>query len=132
VYGINNRIVGAISALILLPALVHASPGAKKQSIVVEVASTKTDTYTAYTRSNSWMKTRLPKESYSYTDILFAIVDGKHVVYSCVEHKKVCPLLDPGTKLSAEQDGNSMLLSPPNPSDKKASPTHYRLAPGGW
>ena len=133
IHGIYNRIA-AISVLILLPTIVYASPSPKKQkeTIVVEVASTKTDTHTSYTRSTSWVKSRLPKDSYTYTNILFAIVDGKHVVYSCAERKNVCPLLENGTKLSAEQDGDSMYLAPPNPSDKKASPTHYHLAPGGW
>jgi hypothetical protein len=124
----------SIFALILLPAIIYASPTPKKQkeSITVEVASTKTDSYVTYAHLNSLTKSRLPKDSYTYTDVIFAIVNGKHVVYSCAERKKVCPLLENGTKLSAERDGDSIYLTPPNPSDKKASPTHYRLAPGGW
>lgn len=133
IQGIYNRFA-AIFVLILLPTIVYASPTPKKQkeSITVEVASTKTDTYVTYARINSLTKSRLPKDSYSYTDVIFAIVNGKHVVYSCAERKKVCPLLENGTKLSAEQDGDSMYLAAPNSSGKKASPTHYRLAPGGW
>lgn len=131
--GKYNRFA-AVSVLILLPIITYASPTPKKQkeSITVKVASTKTDTYVTYTRINSLTKSRLPKDSYTYTGVIFAIVNGKHVVYGCAERKKVCPLLDNGTKLSAEQDGDSMYLAQPNPSDKKASPTHYRLAPGGW
>jgi hypothetical protein len=130
---ITSRIA-AISVLILAPTLLYPSPAPRKEkeTIIVEVASTKTDTYVSYAWINSVSKSRLPKDSYTYTDILFAIVDGKHVVYSCAEHKKVCPLLEAGAKLSAEQNGDSMYLSPLNSSDKKAAPTHYRLAPGGW
>ncbi len=130
---IRNRIA-AISFLILLPAVVHASPMPKKQkeSITVEVASTKTDTYVTYAHLNSLTKSRLPKDSYTYTDVIFAIVNGKHVVYSCAERKKVCPLLETGARLPAEQEGDSMLLAQPDSSDKRASSTHYHLTPGGW
>jgi hypothetical protein len=133
IHGICNRFA-AISVLILLPTIANASPAPKKQkeSITVEVASIKTDTYVTYARINSLRKSRLPKDSYTYTDVIFAIVNGKHVVFSCTERKQVCPLLEPGAKLPAEQDGDSILLAQPNSSDKKASPTHYRLAPGGW
>jgi hypothetical protein len=126
--------IATIGILILAPTLVCAMPKTNKQkeSIVVEVASTKTNVYTTYTRSTSWVKSKLPKDSYTYTDIIFAVVNGKHVVYTCAEHKNACPLLETGSKLPAEQDGDSMYLSPNASPDKKATPTHYRLASGSW
>jgi hypothetical protein len=123
-----------LAALILVPSLILAAPEPKKQkvSIVVEVASVKTNTHTTYTRSTSWVMSKLPKDSYMYTDIIFAVVNEKHVVYACAERDKACPVLEAGSKIPAESDGDSIYISTTLPSEKKPLVTHYKLAGNGW
>ncbi len=119
--------------LFLVPAIACAAPAPReKQNIEVEVASVKTNIYTSYTRSTSWAMSNLPKETYTYTDIIFAVVDGKHVVYTCADRKKVCPVLDAGSKVQAERDGDSIYITSTVPEDKKPLVAHYKLVSGGW
>ena len=124
----------ALAALILVPSLMFAAPEPKKQneSIVVEIASIKTNTHTTYTRSTSWVKSKLIKDGYIYTDIIFAVVNEKHLVYACAERDKSCPVLEAGSKIPAERDGDSIYISTTVPSRKKPLVTHYKLASTGW
>ena len=124
----------ALAALLLIPSLILATPEPKKQkeSIVVEVASIKTDTHTTYTRSTSWARSKLPRDSYTYTDIVFAVVNEKHVVYACAERDKACPVLDAGSKIPAERNGDSIYISSTVPSEKKPMVTHYKFVSNGW
>jgi hypothetical protein len=124
----------AIAALILVPSLVFAAPNSKKQkeSIVVEVASVKTNTHTTYTRSTSWAMSKLPKDSYTYTDIVFAVVNEEHVVFVCAERDKTCPVLEAGSKIPAERDGDSIHISSSSPSEKKPLVVHYKVVGNGW
>ena len=124
----------ALAALILVPSLILAAPEPKKQkeSIVVEVASIKTDTHTTHTRTTSWVMSRLTKDNYAYTDIIFAVVNEEHVVYACAERDKACPVLEAGSKVPAERDGDSIYISTTVPSEKKPLVTHYKLVGNGW
>jgi len=129
----NMNRLATLAALFLVPALAYATPAPKeKDSVEVEVASIKTNIYTSYTRSTSWAMSRLPKDSYTYTDIIFAVVDGKHVVYTCADRKKVCPVLDAGSKVQAERDGDSIYITSSVPSEKKPVVAHYKLVSGSW
>jgi hypothetical protein len=124
----------ALAALILIPSLVLAAPEPKKQkeSVVVEVASIKTNTHITYTRSTSWVMSKLPRDSYAYTDILFAVVNEEHAVYTCAERDKACPVLEAGSKIPAEKDGDSIYISTISPSEKKQLVTHYKLVSSSW
>jgi hypothetical protein len=128
----NRRFV--VAALILVPTLVFAAPEPRrsKESVVVEVASVKTNTHTTYTRSTSWVMSKLPRDSYAYTDIFFAVVGDSKLVYSCAERDKACPVLEPGSKIQAERDGDTLLISTMGPSEKKPLVTHYKLISTGW
>jgi|SRR5665213_1445945 len=128
-----NRIF-ALAALILVPALVSAAPEPRKskESIVVEVASVKTNTHTTYTRSTSWVMSKLPRDSYAYTDIIFAVVGDNKVVYSCAERDKACPVLEAGSKIPAERDGDTIFISTAGPSEKKPLVTRYKFLSNGW
>jgi hypothetical protein len=124
----------ALAALILIPALVSAAPTPKKskESIVVEVASVKTNTHTTYTRSTSWVMSKLPRDSYAYTDLFFAVVGDTKVVYSCAERDKGCPVLEAGSKIPAVRDGDTIFISTAGPSEKKPLVTRYKLVGNGW
>jgi hypothetical protein len=124
----------ALAAFILIPALVSAAPEPRKskESVTVEVASVKTDTHTTYTRSTSWVMSKLPKDSYVYTDIFFAVVGDTKLVYSCAERDKSCPVLEPGSKFQAERDRDMLMISSAGPSEKKPLLTHYKLVSTGW
>jgi hypothetical protein len=124
----------ALAALLLVPSLVFAAPEPRKskESVTVEVASVKTDTHTTYTRSTSWVMSKLPKDSYTYTAIFFARVGDTKLVYSCAERDKSCPVLEAGSKIQAERYGDSLLISTAGPSEKKPLVTHYKLVSTGW
>lgn len=124
----------ALAALILVPTLVSAAPEPRKskESIVVEVSSVKTNTHTTYTRSTSWVMSKLPRDSYIYSDIVFAVVGDAKVVMSCAERDKACPVLEAGSKIPAERDGDMVLISTTGPSEKKPLVTRYKLVGNGW
>jgi len=124
----------ALAVLILVPSLIFATPEPKKQkeSIVLEVASIKTNTHTSYTRSTSWAMSKLIKDGYTYTDIIFAVVNEEHLVYACAERDKACPVLEADSKIPAERDGDSIYISTAVPSGKKPLVTHYKLVSTGW
>jgi hypothetical protein len=127
-----NRIAG-FAALVLIPMLVCAAPTPKpRESIVVEVSSSKTNVHTSYKHGSGIFGNKLPNDAYSYTDIVFAVVDGKHLVYTCAEHNDACPLLESGSKVPAEREGDSIYILPTASSEKKPSPTHYKLVGNGW
>ena len=113
----------ALAALILVPSLIFATPEPRKQkeNIVVEVASIKTDTHTKHTRM-----------LYTYTDIIFAVVNEKRVVYACAERDRACPLVEAGSKIPAESDGDSIYISTTVPSEKKPLVIHYKFVSNGW
>jgi hypothetical protein len=123
-----------LAALILAPSLIFAAPEPKKQneSIVVEIASIKTNTHTTYTRSTSWVKSKLIRNGYIYTDIIFAVVNEQHLIYACAERDRSCPVLEAGSKIPAERDGDSIYISTAVASGKKPLLTHYKLASTGW
>jgi hypothetical protein len=128
-----NQIATFAILLFLASTLAYAKPAPKeKETIEVEISSVKTNIYTTYTRSTSWVMSKLPKDSYTYTDIIFAVVDGKHVVYTCADRKKVCPVLEAGTKVSAERDGDSIYISSTVPTEKKPVVAHYKIVSGSW
>jgi hypothetical protein len=128
-----NRIV-RLAVLALFPTLVCAAPTPKpRESITVEVSSIKTNVHTSYKRATSIFRNKLPNDAYTYTDIIFAVVDGNHVVYTCAEHNNVCPILESGSKLPAERDGDSIYISSAaSSSDKKPVLTRYKLVGNGW
>jgi hypothetical protein len=126
--------IAAIVVLILVPTVVFArqKPNKQRESVVVEVVSSKTKTHVSHAWGTGLSRNKMPDDAYTYTDVFFAIVDEKHVVYSCVERKKVCPLLEPGSKLTVEQVGNSIYIPNPGSSENKPSVAHYELVGGSW
>src|ERR1035438_8660445 len=114
-----NRIV-RIVVLGLVPTLLCAAPTPKpRESIVVEVSSSKTDVHTSYKHGWGIFGNKLPNDAYSYTDVIFALVDGQHVVCSCAPHKTPCPLWEPGSKVPAERARDSIYISSAASSSEK-------------
>ena len=110
--------------------LAHAKDKSKG-NVEIQVVSSKTSTYTEFSRGTP-LTSKTVKDAYAYTDHFFAIVNGKHLVYSCAERKKVCPMLESGSKITVEQDGDSIYIPVAGTSEQKPSYTHYKLVGESW
>ncbi len=106
--------------LILVPMIVFATPTKQTgESIQIEVVSTKTN----YHGSS-------PKV-FEYTEIMFARVNGKKLVFVCAQRADECPLIQAGKTYSADRVGNFIYLSMSSPDGKKSMPVKYKET-GTW
>jgi hypothetical protein len=71
------------------------------------------------------------KSPFSYTDLIFAQIAGKKVVYECVQRDDVCPIVESGKTYTADQDGHFLFLSMTTPDAKKAVSARFKLV-GKW
>ena len=69
--------------------------------------------------------------AFSYTDLVFTQIDGKKLVYECVQRGDICPMLEPGKSFDAEQDGSYLYIPVTAPELKKAISAKFKLV-GSW
>jgi hypothetical protein len=108
-----------IAFLILIPLAVLAKPNEKGTATVQVVNST-----TKFHGSSSG-------GIFTYTDLLFAQINGKNVVYECVQRGDICPVLESGKSYSADQEGVFIYLPMTSPELKKAVSSKFRQV-GSW
>jgi len=108
-----------IAVLFLIPLSVLATPKGK-ESTTLEVVS---------------MKTKIHNSSsgavFTYTNLLFTEVNGKKIVYECVQHGDICPLLESGKSYTVDREGAFMYLPMSTPEDKRVFPVKFKQV-GSW
>ena len=113
----NKTLIIAILALIPLSAF--AAPK-EKETIAVQVV---------------WSKTRIHKTSdrnlFTYTDLMFAELNGKKIVYECVQNGDICPMMQSGNTYSAGRDGAFIFITMGLPDDNKDLSVKYKQV-GTW
>jgi hypothetical protein len=108
-----------IAVLILTPLSALAMPNGKA-SITFQVDKSTTRIHGASTNN-----------SFSYTDLVFAQIAGKKLVYECVQRDDICPILEPGETYTADQEGHFLYLPMTGPELKKAATARFKLV-GSW
>ena len=104
---------------VLIPMVAFAAKK-EKDTINIHVVSAKTKIHGS-----------APREAFSYTDIMFAQVNGKNVVYTCDQRGDVCPVLESGKTYTVDREGDFILLPMTFAENKKPFFAKYKQA-GGW
>ena len=105
--------------LVLVPLSTFATPK-DKETIKLQVVTTKTRIHGSFSNN-----------AFAYTDLLFTQVNGKKVVYECVQRGNVCPMVEPGNTYTVDRDRDCIYISMSTPEDKKAISVKFRQV-GSW
>jgi hypothetical protein len=108
-----------IAFLVFMPLSAFAVPK-EKETIKLQVVTTKTRIHGSFSN-----------HAFAYTDLLFTQVNGKKVVYECVQHGDICPMVEPGNTYTVDRDGAFIYISMSTPEDKKAVSVKFRQV-GSW
>ena len=68
---------------------------------------------------------------FSYTDRMFARVNGKRIVLECAERGDYCPVLESGRAYNADQEKSFIYISSSSPEGEKTLSTKYKQV-GIW
>jgi hypothetical protein len=112
------RIVFAV--LIPMVACVALAAPKERENIELQVVSSKTKTHGSDLAS-----------IFTYTDVIFAVVNGKKMEYECAQHGDLCPVMESGKTYPAVQDGNLIYITMSSPGDKKSLSVKYQEV-GSW
>jgi hypothetical protein len=108
-----------IAFLILIPLSVFATPKEKGTTTILVV--------TARTNIHGTSSGTI----FTYTDLIFTQINGKNVVYECVQRGDICPVLESGKTYTADQEGAFIYISMTSPELKKAVSAKFRQV-GSW
>jgi hypothetical protein len=112
-----NR-VAKIAILVLIPLSAFAAQKGKETSI--QVVSLKTKIHNSSSGS-----------LFTYTNLLFTEVNGKRIVYECVQRGDICPLLESGKTYIADQEGAYIYFPMSTPKDNRVIPVKFKQV-GNW
>jgi hypothetical protein len=108
-----------IAFLILIPLSTFATPN-EKGTITLQVVTATTKIHGSS-----------PGNIFTYTDLMFTEINGKNVVYECVQRGDICPVLVSGKTYTADQEGPFIYISMSPPELKKAVSAKFRQI-GSW
>ena len=109
----------AIWAFIPLCAL--AAPKEKeKGSVKLQVVTSQTRVHGSYSNN-----------AFAYTDLVFTEVNGKKIVYECVQRGDICPMVESGQTYTADLDGASLHILMNTPQSQKAVSVKFKQV-GTW
>jgi hypothetical protein len=108
-----------IAFLLLIPLSLFATPKGR-ESTTLQVVSSKTKIHSSSSGS-----------VFTYTDLLFIQVNGKKVVYECVQRGNICPVLESGKIYTADREGVFIYIPMSSPEDKKTFSVKFRQV-GNW
>ena len=107
-----------IAFLVLIPLIASAAPR-RKETIELQVISSKTKIHGS------------SGNVFTYTDVMFALVNGKKVVYACNQRGDECPLMESGKTYTADRVGDVIYISMSSPENKKPFSVKYKQV-GSW
>ena len=108
-----------IALLLLIP--VCAVANQKERAI------TKLQVVTAKTRIHSSSS----GDMFTYTNLVFAEVNGKKLVYECAAPGDVCPVMSAGETYTATQDGTFVYVPMSTPESKRDLTVKFKQV-GNW
>jgi hypothetical protein len=113
-----NR-VAKIAFLILIPLSALAIPK-EKGSTTLQVVTSKTKIHGSS-----------PGNIFTYTDLIFTEVNGKKIVYECIQRGDICPILESGKTYTADQQGSVIYILMNSPENKKELSAKFKQV-GSW
>lgn len=111
--------IATIVFFVLIPLSVFASPKAK-ETVSVRVVTSKTRVHGTYSNNG-----------FAYTDLMFTELNGEKVVYQCVQHGNICPMMESGKTYTADRQGGFIYIPMDTPGDKKPVSIKFRQV-GSW
>ena len=108
-----------ITLLVLIPLSAFAAPK-EKGTVSLQVVTSKTRIHGSYSNN-----------AFAYTDLMFTQVNGKKVVYECVQRGDICPMVESGKTYTADRQGSYIHISMSSPEDKKVVSVKFRQV-GNW
>jgi hypothetical protein len=108
-----------LATLTFIPLSAIGAPKVKG-SVKLQVVSTSTRIHGSYTT-----------HSFAYTDLLFTEMNGKKIVFECVQRGDICPMVESGETYTADQDGAYVRITMNTPEDKKAIAVKFKQV-GAW
>jgi hypothetical protein len=72
-----------------------------------------------------------PSELFHYTDVMFTRVNGKNVMYECVQRGNLCPLMEAARTYTADRAGDFIHISISLPSGNRPISVKYKQL-GSW
>lgn len=68
---------------------------------------------------------------FTYTNQIFAQIDGRRLVYECAQRGDICPVLESGKMYSGDQDGHFLYLASSFPDGQKDLSVRFKQV-GSW
>jgi hypothetical protein len=68
---------------------------------------------------------------FTYTNQVFAQINGRRLVYECAQRGDICPVLESGKTYTGDQDGNFLYLAASFPDGQKDLSVKFRQV-GSW
>lgn len=68
---------------------------------------------------------------FTYTNQIFAQINGRRLVYECAQRGDICPVLESGKTYSGDQDGNFLYLAASFPDGQKDLAVKFKQV-GSW
>jgi hypothetical protein len=110
--------VAKMSFAVLMPIVTFATPKVK-ETIELQVVSSKTQVHGSF------------PAVFTYTDLMFTLVNGKKVIYACAQRGDACPLMESGKAYSADRVGDVTYVSMTSPEGKRPISVKY-MQLGSW
>jgi len=107
------------ACFVLIPLIAFATPKGR-ETINLQVVSSKTKIHNSSSGN-----------VFSYTDLMYTLVDGKNVLYACGQRGDICPLMESGKTYTAERAGDVIYISMTTPENKKPFSVKYKQV-GVW
>ena len=108
-----------LATLALIPLSAFGAPKVKG-SIKLQVVTTSTRIHGSFTT-----------HSFAYTDLLYTEMNGKKIVFECVQRGDICPMVESGQTYTADQNGAYVRITMNTPEDKKAVAVKFKQV-GSW
>ena len=108
-----------IACLFLIPLSAFATPKAR-ETITLQLVSSNTRIHGSFSNT-----------AFADSDIIFTTYNGNKVVYECVQHGNVCPMVEFGKTYTADREGDFIYISMSSPEIKKAFPVKFKQV-GSW
>lgn len=108
-----------IAFLVLIPLSAFATPKVK-ETITLQVVTSNTRIHGASSRN-----------VFAYTDLMFTQLNGKKIVYQCVQRGNICPMVESGKAYTADKRGGFIYFTMDTPTDKKPLSVKFRQV-GSW
>jgi len=108
-----------ISILTTISYAVFAMPK-ERETIELQVVSSQAKIHGSF-----------PNKGFRYTDVMFTQVNGKKIVYECVQRGHDCPLVGSGKTYTADRVGNVIYMAMSSPDGKQQISVKYKQL-GSW